>query len=736
MKRILIIFVIFVTTFSFDNKQTIAQSAGLVAYYPFNGNADDASGNGYHGNALGANLTADRFGNPNSAYGFDGVDDYIAVNNFPVLDRTFTYAAWLRVLGTAQHHQSFGAHGEGGAVGETWNFGYNTDQKVWDTYDRRNGTWQVPMDIGSSWTHVAIVYESHLQHIYVNGVCRGSRNITTPIPAGLSNTLRIGTLTPGDQQFQGMIDEVRIYNRALNAVEIQALCGALVAYYPFNGNARDSSGNGHHGTANGATLTTDRLGNPNSAYSFDGVDDYILIPAIDITTDLSISFWLKTTSSNSNSWPSNQFIIDRDLCGVQRDWSVGLGQGGKIQFNTGANIDHVLTSSSDINDDTWKHIVVVRDAGNQKKEIYVNGILSASSVFDNQPFQNNAINIYFGASVCLTSQHDYFNGSLDEIRLYNRVLTAAEIQELYKGSGLLAYYPFNGNANDESGNGHHGTVNGPTLTTDRFGNAERAYSFDGMHKDYNIQCNNPVSGGIFSLAVWIYTLHNSNDRIDILDGGTIDAVDKGFHLYKQNNTIWFDLSNHPLCTGKSNIANGNWHFIAAISSGDSLKLYVDGKLEDAKPANADISGSNFYIGNNAHLDASWSGKIDEVRIYDRALSEKEIQAFCLATVVESKRQISVPGVYRLSQNYPNPLRASAGTLIRYELPTSEQVVVKVYNSVGQEVRTLVNAVQPSGHHQVNWDGRDEQGRVLPSGLYLYRLQAGSFVQSYKMLLVR
>jgi flagellar hook assembly protein FlgD len=65
-----------------------------------------------------------------------------------------------------------------------------------------------------------------------------------------------------------------------------------------------------------------------------------------------------------------------------------------------------------------------------------------------------------------------------------------------------------------------------------------------------------------------------------------------------------------------------------------------------------------------------------------------------------------------------------------------QVVVKVYNFVGQEVRTLVNQVQSPGAYQISWDGRNERGQVVPSGIYFYRLQAGSFVETHKMVLLR
>ena len=104
------------------------------------------------------------------------------------------------------------------------------------------------------------------------------------------------------------------------------------------------------------------------------------------------------------------------------------------------------------------------------------------------------------------------------------------------------------------------------------------------------------------------------------------------------------------------------------------------------------------------------------------------------TSADSKGNISLPASYRLYPNHPNPFHA--GTLLRYEIPRIGQVVVKVYNSAGQEVRTLENAVRQPGYYQIHWNGLDEQGRAVPSGLYTCRLQAGSFVQSHKMLMVR
>ncbi len=103
------------------------------------------------------------------------------------------------------------------------------------------------------------------------------------------------------------------------------------------------------------------------------------------------------------------------------------------------------------------------------------------------------------------------------------------------------------------------------------------------------------------------------------------------------------------------------------------------------------------------------------------------------TGIEIKSK-SVITNFRLSQNYPNPFNPT--TTIRYALPKAARVELTIYNTLGQKVRTLVQKKQPAGQYQVQWDGRDKQGRAVPSGVYLYKLKAGDFVQAKKMLLVR
>ena len=104
------------------------------------------------------------------------------------------------------------------------------------------------------------------------------------------------------------------------------------------------------------------------------------------------------------------------------------------------------------------------------------------------------------------------------------------------------------------------------------------------------------------------------------------------------------------------------------------------------------------------------------------------------TMVSADEKDPVVSEYRLYQNYPNPFNPS--TSIRYILPERGKVRLKVYNTLGQEIRTLISSVQGAGEHSVQWDGKDNQGVTVSSGIYIYRLQAGSFVKSHKMMFLK
>ncbi len=203
--------------------------------------------------------------------------------------------------------------------------------------------------------------------------------------------------------------------------------------------------------------------------------------------------------------------------------------------------------------------------------------------------------------------------------------------------GLVGNWPFNGNANDESGNGHHGTVYGAILTTDRFGNPDSAYSFDGID-DY-IDLGTRLGGySAFSEFGWVraITLKTRNNFIQSSNWYVNDPLgnDGGFDLAITNGYIksWVnqpDRTAHSMLSGPY-VALSQWYLLGFTWDGSTHRLYLDG----VEVASESYTG---YIGTSAKnsLVASkhygsgfkgfFNGDIDELRIYNRALAEQEIE---------------------------------------------------------------------------------------------------------------
>ncbi len=202
-------------------------SVGLVAYYPFNGNANDESGNGNNGTVFGATLTTDCFGNANSAYSFDG-NDRIDIPDDPTLtlSNQFTIASWAQF-------SAFGADGGYYLMGQSEGHG---DTTKWIFWLGNNGisfvmSWPEGwIGVGTSgfvtgqWYHVAVRRNGNTLTAFVNGAAIGSAtvSISTPDPNAV---FQIGTTETDrpNRVFRGLIDEVRIYNRDLTDGEIIAL---------------------------------------------------------------------------------------------------------------------------------------------------------------------------------------------------------------------------------------------------------------------------------------------------------------------------------------------------------------------------------------------------------------------------------------------------------------------------------------------------------------------------------
>ena len=127
-----------------------------------------------------------------------------------------------------------------------------------------------------------------------------------------------------------------------------------------------------------------------------------------------------------------------------------------------------------------------------------------------------------------------------------------------------------------------------------------------------------------------------------------------------------------------------------------------------------------------------SGSVAVFQI-EKGTRSAEIAAFS-ADLDDTAKKIETPGSFNLEQNYPNPFNPT--TSIRYTIEADAQVKLSVYNVLGQEVRSLVNGAQTAGQYTASWDGRNQAGQLVPSGMYYYRIEAGDFTMTRSMLLAK
>lgn len=227
----------------------------------------------------------------------------------------------------------------------------------------------------------------------------------------------------------------------------------LVAYYPFDGNAQDASGNANHATVYGATLTTDRFGNSNQAYYFDGVDDYIerafdpdFTPADQSWTVVA---WVKSGEGSAVSWyrcGSNPRCYTQDGAFYEIRLKEGLPQFiVRDDFLSGDQSNHEFElSGSHSLSNNWHFIVGVLDRSTNLLSLYVDGceINQINLPVGFGPLSHGNISIPFNigrefikgwvANPSIKSK--YYNGSIDDVRIYRRALAEQEIRELYSGN--------------------------------------------------------------------------------------------------------------------------------------------------------------------------------------------------------------------------------------------------------------------------------------------------------------
>lgn len=545
----------------------------------------------------------------------------------------------------------------------------------------------------------------------------------------------------------------------------------LIGWWPFNGNANDESGNGNDGTVNGAVLTEDRFGNANSAYSFDGVISEIEFTqgtetSLNNTGDISFSFYIKTTQTNTGiivSFGDHNLESGGGYLAALDIYNPNSQQSGYLNYHTNGSWGN---STAEVNDNQWHSIIIIQR--NDTLSLFIDGILN-SFLTNIAPI--NSWNGKRKLGVRNDIEIEYYHGLIDDFCIWNRALTANEIQNLYNSNlntstcnplpnnlqnGLVGYWPFCGNADDESGNGNDGTVNGAVLTEDRFGNASSAYSFDGTNDLIELNSNDfCFNENAIALSFW------TNVVVWTDNGGFLQAPiiqEGGNHIYhnqfgpqqsSESILISYQFQNRVYeATVPFNNFNfiGTWnHFLFTKDNSNNYTIYLNGiQLTSTNSYDYGNSTCNGILVWGREINPNgeffYNGKLDDIGIWNRALSSDEVQQLytlnaCTFTIYDTVTvteivydtvSVSTTDTLIIETLITSIEPAQENTFLVYPNPANTQITInngnfgilsgyelKITNSLGQDVYNSEITQQEVTLDISTWGG---------NGLYILYIQ--------------
>jgi hypothetical protein len=285
----------------------------------------------------------------------------------------------------------------------------------------------------TDWTHLAATFDGTTLRLYVNGAFTNAVALSGAIAAS-SGPLRIGGNSVWGEYFAGLIDEVRVYNRALTADEIATDMNAPIgggtstpagpvlalAFDEAAGTtATDASGHGNNGTLTGATRTT--AGKFGGALSFNGVSDTVTVAdtdSLDLTSEMTLEAWVKPSAAGN--WRTA--ILKETAAGLAYALYASTDASTPAAYvNLGGALDQSAAGAAALSTTDWTHLAATYDGATVR--LYVNGALAGSASLSGALTTSAGALRIGGNSVW----GEFFAGLIDEVRVYNRALSAAEI---------------------------------------------------------------------------------------------------------------------------------------------------------------------------------------------------------------------------------------------------------------------------------------------------------------------
>ncbi len=544
---------------------------GLVSWYPFNGNSQDESGNGLNlVNNGSIPFSTDRFGKPASAPYLNGINQYFSkvLSNGSSGNTPRSISCWINQTGEI-HSNSVALVGIycgefcgcNSSSSLQTKGSLNSDYLFWGRCNDK--FWSGGRQL-NTWYHLAMTFTGSSISLYINGQLIDSYPLS-----GLNtftNLLSIGGGPTDNNEngfWPGSIDDVALYNRALSATEVEQL---------YSGNT----------------------------YAWSSGED---VPVITVNPTQTTTYTCTITKGTQSCTGSITITVNQPSGNI----SASIVEGESYSFNgqllteAGTYLDTLVTTSGCDSILTLNLTVIP----------LLNCSISAS--------QNTVCQ---GQPVTLTASS---TGGAD-----NSAGLPSNLRQ-----GLVAWYPFNGNSEDESGNGKDLANNGDiSYIKDRFGNTENAPVLNGTNQYFSRSSTDIFSGNSQrTISCWINQsseISNSVPLVGIYKEGTCCCnTSSSLETFGGPNPGYLFWGRCKDKSWNSERQLNTWYHLAMIYTGNSISLYVNGELLNTLPlSDLNTNPTLMTIGGgftNTNVNGFWSGSIDDVALYDRALSPAEVQ---------------------------------------------------------------------------------------------------------------
>lgn len=649
---------LFITLHGTDKRLVRITESGLKGHWPLAGNAVDYASDitsPQSGTVSGTPLTntIDRFGNT-GAYAFDGVDDFIGIagTNLPGGNLPRSLCAWVRIPdATNAGNDGIVTYGVRGA---NTVFGLRLGDPVrvvtWDA----NG--DLPLNVPAEttrWTHFCTTHDGSTTRAFFNGHLMAQATKSYSTSAGAlcigqrSNASGSTACDGGGFYFKGSIADVRVYSRALSEGEVNELAqdassaqvgpsynqGAteLLAHYEFKGGSPPTANLVASGPVGGtlggsASSPTGKDADASGAAYFGGSASLSLS-----ATGLPLGNAPRTVCAfyRPQTLPTNaiRYVFSYGTGGTSEQFGIGIAHESGVSYldnifnSPSITSDHVYAYTSHIN--TWQHLCAVYTG--TTSQLYYNGAQMSTNT--------RALNTLSGTARigAIYGDGQYFVGDIDDVRVYNKALSQKEIRmiAMQVPAGLVARYDFTNDRDDTSGFGQDLNNNGANLGTDRFGIANNAAAFGGsasMDVTTNIL---PTGNAARTICAWTRPTNLFNGPFsEVVMYGTA-ANGWGFGM---------DASG-GLPAGRIFILNAIadliyarphglsiWRHVCATYDGTTERLYVEGSSVTSQVISLNTVSGSIVVGLGTFGGSDYfNGNIDDIQIYNRALTNAEIQ---------------------------------------------------------------------------------------------------------------